>query len=344
MSLEPEPPLPSLPRLRRQSIVEVVMRYGLELAGEPRPVAASVLNENYRVPTSAGERFVRFHRKTRPRERLELEAAVIAYAGDHGVPVFAPLADNQGRALHSVTNQFISVYPWIDGGHFERGAITAAQARVLGDMQGRIHVALRDFADSRLPSGKTGSDWDADEALDVLARVDDLIRYYPANTPEQLRLQDAVREQMEMLQSVDARPASDFGHLHRQCCHGDYHERNVIINAAGGVAAVVDWEIAGLLPPVFEVIRALSFMELWKPDLCGAYLAAYRSHLPLEDCAEGVEMWWQAQLHSTWAYRARFIEGNRAAAQFLEPHRRMLTALRDRDYRQMLLARLEAGA
>ena len=336
MSLEPAPPVPSLSRLHRQTITEVLARYGLDLAGEPQPVVASVLNENYRVPSSGGDLFIRFYRKSRSRESLEVEAAVTAWAGEHGIPVVAPLADSQGRDLHSISNRFVSVYPWVGGHHFQRGGITPAEATILGDMQGRIHVALRDFHDGRLSSSKTGSDWDTDESLDTLGRVDDLIRYYPAHTPEQLRLQGAIRDQMEMLQSGEARPASDFAHLRRQCCHGDYHERNVIIGDSGSIAAVVDWEISGLLPPIFEVMRALTFMELWEPELCGPYLAAYLAHRPLEDCEEGVEMWWQAQLHSTWSYRARFIEGNHAAAQFLEPHQRMLTLLRDPAYRHRL--------
>jgi len=91
----------------------------------------SVLNENYRVPSSGGDLFIRFHRKSRSRESLEVEASVTAWAGGHGIPVVAPLADNQGRELHVISNRFSSVYPWVDGatsnGHHHR-----RQARVLG--------------------------------------------------------------------------------------------------------------------------------------------------------------------------------------------------------------------
>lgn len=341
MSLEPAMPPPGLSRTQRQLIAEVLARYGLAPGGEPAPVAASVLNQNYRVPTTGGVRFVRFHRKTRTRERLELEQDVIRKVAGAGIPAFPALADGEGRWLHSLSNQFISVHQWLDGANPRPGAITPRDARLLGDLHGRIHAALRDFADPRLPVGGTGSAWDVGDALEMLGRVDDLIRYYPAQSPEQLQLQAGIRDQMRMLESGAARPASDFSGLRRQCCHGDYHGRNVIFDGNGGVLAVADWELAGMLPPIFEVIRALSFMELWEPALCGAYLGAYRDHAQLEDCETGVEMWWQAQLHDAWAYRARFIEGNRAAGQFIEPHRRLLAQLAEPAYRESLVRMLK---
>ena len=340
MPLEPDPPVPAVPRMHRQSIVEVLARYGLALAGEPVPIAASVLNQNYMVGTVAGRRFIRFHRKSRTRERLETEQDVIHAAAGRGIPAIAAISDGGGRWLHSLSNQFISVYPWIEGETLRRGAIGPGAARTLGDLHGRLHATLRDYSHPKLPTSGTGTWWDREESIEVLGRVDDLIRYYPSSTPEQLRIQDAIRRQMDWLQTNEARPANEFAGLRRQCCHGDYHERNVIMDAAGGVAAVVDWEITGMIPPVFEVLRALSFMELWAPELSGPYLTAYRTHATLEDCEAGVEMWWQAQLHSTWVYRARFIEGTRAAGQFLEPHDRLLTALRDPAYRRTLASTL----
>lgn len=337
MSLEPDAPAPAVPRAHRQSIVELLARYDLELAGEPEPVLTSVLNQNYRVPTTGGDRFVRFHRKTRTRERLELEQDVIRHAAGRGIPAFTAVADARGRWLHALSNQFISMYQWIEGSVFQRGAITADEAAVLGDLHGRIHAALRDFRDPRLPIGGTGSRWDLETSLDDLGRVDDLIRYYPAHSDEQLRVQAALREQMELLESGVTRPAADFDHLARQCSHGDFHERNVIIDEHGSAAAVVDWEMAGLLPPVFEVIRALSFMHLLEQPLAAAYLRAYRQHAEIPDVEEGVQMWWQAQLHDTWVFRARYIEGNRAVEPYLEDHAQRLRELSRAEYREDLV-------
>lgn len=344
MSLEPDAPAPVIPRAHQQSILEVLHRYGLEAVGEPAAVADSVLNANYRVETTDGARFVRFHRKTRTRERLELEHDASAWAGAHGIPVVGAIADSSGRWLHSLTNQFVAIYPWLEGSHYRRGAMTLDQAAVLGEMHGRLHATLREFEDPRLSKEMAGADWDRAEALEMLGRIDDLIRYYPAASAEQLALQEGVRYQMELLDSPAGRPVADFAHLKRQCCHGDYHERNVMIGGDGAVMAVVDWEIVSLLPPIFEVMRALSFMELWQPELSGAYLGAYRKRAALEDCEEGVELWWQAQLHSTWALKARFIEGNRAAGQFIEPHVRMLRQLAEPAFRASLLRQLLANA
>jgi Ser/Thr protein kinase RdoA (MazF antagonist) len=230
------------------------------------------------------------------------------------------------------------MYDWVPGSHLPRGGITPGQSALLGDLHGRIHAALRPFRDPRLPDRGTGSGWDREASLDTLGRVDDLIRYYPAQDAAQLELQSGLRRQMEMLESGVARPAADFAGLYRQCCHGDFHERNVIVGDGGEVFAVVDWELAGLLPPSFELLRALTFMALLEPPLASPYFDAYRRHAEVRDWEASVEMWWQSQLHSVWVYEARYIEGNRAVEPFLAEHVRLLARLGDPDYRASLVS------
>ena len=324
----------------RRSIVEVIERYGLALADEPIPVAKSVSNRNFAVPTSDGPRFVRFHAKSRSRERLELNLAASDFAALQGIPVAAALIDSKERRLHALSNRFWSVYPWVEGVHLQRGAIDPGGAAMLGELHGRLHTVLSPFSDSRLRSDTNGSVWDAAQSLDNLGRVDDLIRYSPSPGAAQLRLQDQVREVMELIDSPLSRPATDFATVHRAVCHGDFHERNVILGESGELIAVVDWEAVALLPPVFEVLRAASFMHLLGPGLLEAYMEGYRLQAQLTQCDEGVEMWWQAQLHNTWVYTARFIEGNRAAGQFLEDHYEMITMFKDPSFRVEIAARL----
>ncbi|MEP7215846.1 MAG: phosphotransferase [Anaerolineaceae bacterium] len=324
----------------RRSIVEVLERYGLTLTGDPTPVAESVLNRNFALPTSDGPRFVRFHAKSRTKERLELEITASAFAGSQGIPVVAALTDSKGRQLHSLSNRLWSVYPWVEGRHLQRGAIDVSGATMLGELHGRLHAALHPFTDPRLRSDSNGSVWDASKSLDDLGRVDDLIRYSPSPGKAQLILQEEIREIMALIDSPIARPAADFAGVARAVCHGDFHERNVILGAPGELVAVVDWEAVALLPPVFEVLRATSFMHLLGPGLLEAYMGGYRRHAPLHQCAEGVEMWWQSQLHNTWVYTARFIEGNRAVGQFLEDHFQMITMFKDPAFRHQLAVRL----
>ncbi len=324
----------------RRAIVEVLDRYGLTITGEPEPVALSVSNRNFKVLTDDGLRFVRFLAKSRTRERQELASEVCAFAAEHGIPVVPAQADAKGRELHSLSNRFWAVYPWVEGVHMERGAIGPAEAAKVGDIHGRLHAVLRPFADPRLRSDTNGSVWDEAKSLDDLGRVDDLIRYSPSPGSAQLRLQEQIRQIMALIDSPSSRPATDFSGVDRAVCHGDFHERNLIMDAAGDLRAVVDWEMVALLPPVFEVLRAASFMGLLGPGLLEAYMAGYRRHSELEQCEEGVEMWWQSQLHNTWVYRARFIEGNRAVGEFLEDHFAMIMQFANPAFRAQVATRL----
>ena len=336
LSVQPEP----VSVQERRSIVEVLERYGLALTGEPDPVPLSVSNRNFATPTAEGLRFVRLHGKSRTKERMELVFEASAFVAARGIPVATALTDQKARWLHSLSNRLWSVYPWIEGVHLQRGAIDAAGATMLGGLHGRLHTLLSPFSDSRLRSDTNGSVWDAATSLDNLGRVDDLIRYSPSPGKAQLILQEQIREIMALIDSPVARPAADYAGLARAVCHGDFHERNVILGESGELIAVVDWEAVALLPPVFEVLRAASFMHLLGPGLLEAYMTGYRRHALLQQCDDGVEMWWQAQLHNTWVYTARFVEGNRAAGQFLEDHYEMITMFKDPGFRQQIAARL----
>ena len=175
-------------------------------------------------------------------------------------------------------------------------------------------------------------------SIDALNRVDDLIRYYPSPPTEQLRLQEVIRTQLELLESAAARPASDFASLRRQACHGDYHERNVMVDDSGAIIAVVDWEMAGLLPPIFELVRAISFVRLFDLPLLEPYLVAYRRHTQCSaaECHDGVEMFWQFLIHDTWVFTSRFIRGDRRVDEFLPTAGQLLTRFSDPAFRSML--------
>ena len=325
------------------NIIEALLgRYGFR----PRavlPVPASVLNRNYRVEADGRVLFVRIHATKRDGDRVLREHRAAAWALAHGIPSAAPLADPESSTLHRIGGAFVSLYPWVEGRTATRGALSAVEAETLGGLLGRLHVVLADYADPTLETGKVGSHWDTEEAINNLSRVDDLIRYYPAISDEQMRVLTALRHQLGLLEGGEAAPSDPFSVLERQPCHGDFHERNVLLAADGGVAAVVDWELVSLLPPVYELLRAVTFLGLLDaPARFETFLQAYRrwKSLDVDTCRAGVEMRWQAMLHDTWAYRAVYVEGNRRAAQFFAEHDREIRRFSDPAFRVALAVRL----
>jgi len=322
-------------------IGEILARYGRTLVGEPLPVPDSVLNHNFRAETEAGPLFVRIHRE-RPRALLEVEDEVVRWVQRRGIPAVRALRDGTSRWLHTVGGDTFSVYPWIDGVKADQGGLSPTQARSLGEMHARIHRALRDFVDPRLPADGTHTRWDTEGSIAVLSRVDDLIRYYPSPGEERLRIQESLRAQLALLESGEARPSADFAGVRLQASHGDYHERNVLFGPAGDILAVVDWELTRMISPGFELLRALTFSGLLDQPGLGAYLAGYssRSRLSRADCEVAMEVWWQSRIHSTWGYRQTFIEGDGRAARFIAQGAEQLSRFSDHRFRQGLLATL----
>src|SRR5690606_36163422 len=101
---------PAVPRAHAAIIDGVLGLLGRVRTGDPEPVADSLLNDNYRVPTDTGDLFIRIHQKGRSRERVLREQRVAMWAGERGVPVLKPLADARGATTWNVRNRWVSVY------------------------------------------------------------------------------------------------------------------------------------------------------------------------------------------------------------------------------------------
>jgi homoserine kinase type II len=291
----------------------VLARYRLIAVGTPVLVADSVSNENFRVETGDGPVFLKLHRATRTPERLAREQAAIVWAGERGVPVSVPLPAADGSTLVEWQGRWWSLYPWIGGRTYQRGSIGGAEAAVLGALQGQLHRVLADHPIEGLPANSELA-WDTATSLADLALLDSSVE---AIGTEQER--GWVRRQRELLESGVARGSEAFS-LAVQATHGDFHERNVMLSDENDVLAVVDWERFCAMPPVFEVLRAVSFMLLLYDDaVLSAYLAGYRREAKLRepDVLPAVEAWWQSAMHNTWALRDFFLAGNAATRQFL---------------------------
>lgn len=332
----------AIPRGHLNIVDALLVPYGLRRR-EIRSIGESVLNTNYRVETDAGPRFARLHATRREQERILREHRAAAWAAAEGLPAVAPIRDRDGGTLQRVWGVFASLYPWAEGRHALRGAMSGEEAATMGALLGDLQARLKNYEDRTLEAGMAGSHWDTGDSIEALSRVDDLIRYYPAIPPDRLEIQLAIREQLALLEGPAAVAAGAFADLERQPCHGDFHERNVLLGPDGEVSGIVDWEIVSLLPPLFELVRAVTLLGLLDvPGTLDRFMAAYRQrvrHTPA-DYRRAVEMYWQASLHDSWVYREVFVRGNARAAQFFGSHRGRLERFRDGEFRASLAVRL----
>ncbi len=331
-----------IPRGHLNILDSLLSAYGLQRRGAAA-VPESVLNTNYRVETDEGPRFARIHATRRDRERIEREHRVSAWAAAAGLPAIGPIPDGQGETVQRVWGVFTSLYPWVEGRHAPRGTLSRKEAVTLGALLGDLQLRLRNYADPTLETGKAGSHWDTNDSIETLSRVDDLIRYYPAIPAERLEVQLAIRRQLELLEGHAPIGPDAFEDFERQPCHGDFHERNVLLGPYGTVAGVVDWEIVSLLPPLYELVRSATLLGLIdRAEVFASFMDAYRARVvrPLTDYRRAVEMYWQATLHDSWVYREVFVRGNSRAAQFFESHRARVEQFSDAGFRAALADRL----
>jgi Ser/Thr protein kinase RdoA (MazF antagonist) len=349
MTFEPPSPASDPIVAPLETIDEVLALYGIRRTGAATHVAESVLNPNFRVETDAGVRFVRLFREKATPELIEAEYRLIDWVGARGIPVCAPLRSRSGGVFVTGPEGLAAVFPWLAATHFQRATLTAAQAAVLGDMQGRIQSVLRDYRDPVLEARpRSEVEWDTETTIAALSRVDDVIRYYPAPSEERLEVQRVLRIQLELLETRGAvRPQSDFDGLPEQIDHCDFHERNVMIGPDNTVLAVVDWERARLNPRAFHLLRALDFTgALFRGDTLTAHVRAYGRNVRLTpgEAAMAVEQWWQSTLHQSWLFTEVFIRGNGAPLRFLPQMEGRFALLQDPSSRAALAAAINAGA
>jgi Ser/Thr protein kinase RdoA (MazF antagonist) len=293
-------------------------RWGLCVAGAVAPVAGSVQNENYRVETDRGVRFVRFHRATRTRERIEREHRVVQWAAAHGIPTVAPVAAEDGSSLVEVEGRLVAVFPWVEGRQLKRDQLTPAEAAVMGEMEGRLQATLAEYDDPTL--NQEWWSWETERSVSQLRGYLEALETFEGPEAHRVVIRENLELQLELLQTISGRPRAAFEDPPKQPLHNDYHERNLILGQDDRVVAVVDWEMVARVPRAFELARALTLSGLLAPRTLEPYLAGYgeRVRLGADECARGVEMWWEFFRHDTWAYGRRLTEGDPVVQPFFK--------------------------
>lgn len=322
-------------------IRELVEHFGRRLVGEPEPLALSVINFNYRAKTDSGSLMVRCMKGTMVRERAELEHRAMRWANERGLPSNPPLTDASGESVFERDGRLWAVFPWLEGRSLMRGSVTEDEAALLGRTHALTHKALRDYPETGLHRNSELA-WDTAQSFSDFEQVLAAIDAEPAPPATFARYRQSIIEQRDMLRSETIREHTSFD-LWLQACHGDFHERNVMVDGAGDLLAVIDWERFSLSSPEMEVVRALTFAQLLEPPWLQRYLMAYGqvARLPREGIQAGIELWWQQTLHNTWTFRERFLRGNHAVEQFLEEGAEMLRRFRDPGFRSYLAAEMQ---
>jgi Ser/Thr protein kinase RdoA (MazF antagonist) len=330
------------PEPTTEELAEALRAHGRRPTGPPEPVEYSVRNQNYRVPTDDGPLFVRFHRRNRAIERLQREHRAIHWAAEQGLPVIRPLVASTGDTLIRVGDRIVAAFPWVPGRSPARGKLTTGQAGAMGEMLGRLHAIFVAYPDPDLPWIWNSWPPEPARALDDLRACAIALRDAPVADAERQVIGTCLEIQLARLPTEGAGPRPDPSAAGSQPVHGDYHERNVLLDDAETITAVVDWDMVTRMPRAFEVVRCLTYAGLLDPPRLAAFLAGYGTHTSLspDEARAAVGLWWRFNLLQSWLYRTRLIEGDPSVQQFFPEHLELLTRFADPAFRDHLAGEL----
>lgn len=194
-----------------------------------------------------------FPRQHERRERIGRALGVLRAAG---MPVLSYQAGRDGEYVVPESGFHWQLAPYVPGDplpqpdfvdHAERGG----------------HLA--DFLISLRREGTGIREFDHEPDFDLPAYVDDLMRAVQSHKPELYRALFPIREILTPFFET-------WDELPRSLCHGDFHPLNVIWRGMD-VAAVIDWEFAGLRPVLYDAANCLGCVGIEDPDALGNGLA-----------------------------------------------------------------------
>lgn len=297
-------------------------RYGLELRGTPRNLAASRRNHNVTVATPAGKKLLKRYRPQWRAETVTYGHSIIARLAELRFPVPRLAVARDGRDFVELGSHHYALFEFVSGAGYSGSYLLRSDRRQLMAMSGatmaRLHCALRGFTPSGLHhlgfQGYVGPrQRDAAWHMARLAELREQSRRLeqPADQPAAewlLRRASAVAEQIGALdERLDAAP------LVRTVIHGDYGLHNQLFGGDGTVTPV-DFELARLEWRLSDLVSCLSRLRYgagaYDFQSIGWFVAAYHAELPLsaEEWRLLPEVWRFYKLQGAVQYWSSYFE------------------------------------
>ena len=239
--------------------------YGLVLESiEPLPALGTV-NSNFRVRASGRVWFLRLNEGKREVD-VAGEVALVDRLRAHGLPTPEIMRARDGRAIVPAAGRPATLFPWLDGREAQPDAKEPATVALVGAALGRLHRAGWGMSAAELPRNYYSLD-ELERRLESFA--------------DDLRVADIVPALRYELDRARRRRATVSGLIHQ-----DLFPDNVLVDGAGGLLAVLDFEQAtyGLL--IYDVAVAINAWcwtgsRIHKPAV-DSVLLAYEAVRPLD--------------------------------------------------------------
>ena len=234
-------------------IEKVTGAYELDWTGESADVGGAI-NLNLALSDTDGPAYVLrvYGAPWVNADRVRFIQALRRHLRDRGLPFPATLETKQGQGVVEVDGRVAEIERYVSGTNWD----ARRQLRSGLSMLGRVHAEMAraaELGDEQPPGG-----WnhvEADQALDWARRAAAVVSSWDDATPVELALAGDLVRLAEVLRPLEAEFA---GAARRQLVHGDFWEQNVLFDADGHVAAVLDLDFCGSRPRVDDLAYTLS--------------------------------------------------------------------------------------
>ncbi|MDQ2874882.1 MAG: phosphotransferase [Actinomycetota bacterium] len=288
--------------------------------GRVRSVAflpSGLMNLNWRVEGACSTAAVK--RLLDPKAEAPTRSlALMGYLAAADIPVPVPLTTTTGQAVVEIDGRAYCGLPWVEGQHPAGAELTVAQARSLGAVLGRIHLALGPAA-AKAGLGAPGRAADleirdpaaaAGEADRFLALIASLPRpdHFDLDVVPTLHRRRVLLEQYQgQRPPVGSRPGP------AGWTHGDFQPLNVVWRD-GQVAAVLDWDRVRVQLLGEEVVRSATLLFATADgtgldlERIAAFTAGYRTQVPLTQAAsdDAAQRTWWNRMTDLWILKFRY--------------------------------------
>lgn len=294
--------------------------YGIDAQWSER-VTKGFLSENH-IISDIGDQKKYFLKRYRfdNKQRIEEIHLVKKYFAEKGIPIILPITNKEGGALFFHEGYF-AVFPFVEGRHIERNALSDEAIISLGETLARIHLAGKG---ANLPIMETFEPWDKEKQL---AKSDLLIATIQQRSQltdfDKLALED-IHLRRSIIES-NIKSFEEYGFKSDHLTHGDYHGGNVFFDERDHVSHIFDLEKSRYCPRMFELFRSLLFLfcdTSFTPESIAKSRLYLRSYLnlypaPKEELSAGLEMFFLRFVHGFWVQNEHYLKGNTRVDHFL---------------------------
>ncbi|MES3017411.1 MAG: phosphotransferase [Bacteroidota bacterium] len=293
---------------------EILKKYSAGNLMDFARIPTGVSSENYKVKTSKGTYFLKKHRES-VLERIESLERLEQFFAANGIPIITPIStiDNKLHCLHD--HACYVLYPFVSGDTFEQGKVSDEVVKNMAEMLAKIHLLTRDgiqeqYADVSvyfIPRKTEVMTKEIDTLLEHIEHLQSKVAY------DELAERGLALKRAFLLQH--ASEIDDFSFNDRNLGHGDYHPGNIFFNNDLTISALFDLDMAGALPRIYELVRAIMLTCLnhnyskEKIQQSKIFIKTYHDLYPFdeEDLTKGMEAFYFETL-ATWREKAHYWE------------------------------------